>query len=147
MKQKRKEEIGPRLKILRESMGLTQTDMVKFLNICRPNYSRIERGQIAPNPHIMAIIKAEFNVSLDWLITGEGEMHPPKRTKPIQDMDFAKCGKELDELFEYMHKVPMVKHAMLGFFLEYSLRHRNLIEELFKKLEQLKEDKKKENET
>lgn len=113
--------------------------MVKYLDICRANYSRIEQGKVAPNPHIMQTLKSEFNVSLDWLVTGEGEMYPQTKKKTGRHMDFTKDGEELKDLFKLMKKVPIVKHAMLGFFLEYKFKNNELLQDLLKKLEKDKD--------
>ena len=135
MKRKLKEEIGARLRMLRDTLGMTQADMVKYFDVCRANYSRIEQGKVAPNPHIMRILKTNFNISLDWLVTGEGGMRPPKRKKPGRTMDFVKDSKELNDLIRLMRKIPMVKHAMLGYYLEYKYKNFELIRDLLRDLE------------
>jgi len=139
MKQKLKENIGTRLRRLRDSLGMTQADMVKYFDVCRANYSRIEQGKVGPNPHIMHILKTNFNISLNWLVTGEGEMHPPKRNKPGRAMYLANDSEELKDLVRLMKKIPMVKHAILGYYLEYKFKNIEIIRDLLEKLETKKE--------
>lgn len=144
MKQKLKEGIGARLRKLRDSLGLTQADIVKYLDVCRANYSRIEQGKVAPNPHIMRILKTNFDISLDWLVTGEGQMRPQKKKKPGRSIDFSKDSKELKDLLKLMKKIPMVKHAMLGFYLEYKFKNIDLIRDQLQELEKNQEKQSKE---
>jgi len=134
MKRKLKEEIGARLRVLRDTLGMTQADMVKYLDVCRANYSRIEQGKVGPNPQIMHILKTNFNISLNWLVTGEGEMRPQKRKKPGRDIDFSKNGEELKDLLKLMKKIPMVKHAILGYYLEYKFKNIEIIRDLLQEL-------------
>ena len=132
MKHKLKKKIGTKIRELRESLGLTQAQMVESFKIGRANYSRIEKGEIFPNAEILHTLKTEFNVSLDWLITGEGRMYPSKKRSLTKELGLAKCGREIDELIYHIAKVPMVKHAVLGHFLEYKMQNDELIQKLLK---------------
>lgn len=131
MKNELKKEIGAKLRQLRKRLGLTQAEMVSHFNVGRANYSRIEKGEVFPNVAILFTLKKEFNVSLDWLIGGEGEMltltEEEARKKRLHWSD---SSKEIDELFYHIEKVPMVKHAVLGFFLEYRSKNSQLIEKM-----------------
>lgn len=130
MKKELKKEIGTRLRKLRESLDLTQAEMVKHFDFGRANYSRIEKGEVFPNAFILNTLHTQFNVSVDWIVTGEGRMHPQKGQGRNRYLDFAECERELNELFDYIEKIPMIKHAVLGFFLEYKSKNKKLIGEL-----------------
>lgn len=132
MKQKLKKKIGTKIRKVRESLGLTQVQMVENFNIGRANYSRIEKGEIFPNAEILHTLKTEFNVSLDWLISGEGQMYPPKKKDLKKELGLGKCGREMDELIYLIANIPMVKHAVLGHFLEYKMKNVDLIKKLLK---------------
>lgn len=133
MKNELKKEIGAKLRQLRKRLGKTQAEMVSHFNVGRANYSRIEKGEVFPNVAILYTLKKEFSVSLDWLIGGEGEMltltEEEARKKRLHWSD---SSKEIDELFYHIEKVPMVKHAVLGFFLEYRSKNSQLIEKMVK---------------
>lgn len=135
MKKELKKEIGDRLRVLRESLGLTQAEMVTHFDCGRANYSRIEKGDVFPNALILYILKTLFNVSVDWLITGEGRMFTQQAEGKKRKMDFAQCAKELNELFDLIKKIPMIKHAVLGFFLEYKFKNDTLIRQLIEEFE------------
>lgn len=135
MKHKLKKKIGTKIRKLRESLGLTQAQMVENFKIGRANYSRIEKGEIFPNAEILHTLNTEFNVSLDWLITGEGRMHPSKKRNLAKELGLAKSGREIDELIYHIANIPMIKHAVLGHFLEYKTKNNELIQKLLEESE------------
>ena len=67
-------EIGERLKILRKETGLKQGDFAKRLEISQSLLSGIENGNEPLSDRTRKIICLEFNISENWLLTGEGEM-------------------------------------------------------------------------
>lgn len=130
MKEQLRKEIGMRMRKLRKALGHTQEQMVSYFDIGRANYSRIEKGEIFPGAAILNTLKIEFDVSLDWLIADEGQMfhHSREGKKREEHVDFGAYSGEVRELLVYMDKVPMVKHAVLGFFLEYKMKNQDYIE-------------------
>jgi transcriptional regulator with XRE-family HTH domain len=131
MKNELKKEIGQRMRKIRKALGYTQEQMVSYFNIGRANYSRIEKGEVHPGALILNTLRLKFNVSLDWLITNNGKMFLRERDKkePNIHLDFGQSAEEISELLKYMEKVPMVKHAILSYFLEYKLKNRKIIQE------------------
>lgn len=133
MKQQLRKEIGMRMRQIRKALGYTQVQMVSFFDIGRANYSRIEKGEIFPTSTILNALLKEFHVSLDWLIADEGDMFlPQKRTDIKRDLDFGNCSEEVSDLLFHMEKVPMLRHAVLGFFLEYQQKNHQIIQEILK---------------
>lgn len=64
-----------RLLEFRRISGLTQKGLSKLSGIPQPMISRYERGEAEPvSSNIIKIAKA-LNISLDWLMTGEGGMY------------------------------------------------------------------------
>jgi transcriptional regulator with XRE-family HTH domain len=131
MKEELKKEIGMRMRKIRKALGYTQEKMVSNFNIGRANYSRIEKGEVLPNASVLNTLRTKFNVSLDWLIANCGKMFVKERDKKKQEeiIHLNQYGNEIRELLLLMDKAPMVKHAMLGFFLEYKARYRDIIQE------------------
>ena len=120
-----------RMRKIRKSLGYTQQKMVSYFDIGRANYSRIEKGEVLPGAAILNVLRMQFNVSLDWLITNSGKMFLQEREKK-DDRGKIYLGdytEEIRELLDYMGKVPMVKHAVLSFFLEYRLEHKKIIQQ------------------
>lgn len=133
MKSELKKEIGDRMRKVRKALNYTQEKMVSFFDIGRANYSRIEKGEVWPGAHILHTLRTKFNISLDWLITNNGKMFIREREKKGYDekIDFSEYAEEIKELLKYIDKVPMVKHAMLSYFLEYKIKHQKIIQQFF----------------
>lgn len=69
-----------RIKKLRKALGLTQQEFADRLNIGRGTLANYEVGRNEPIDAVVTLICREFNVSEEWLRTGEGEMFV-QRTK------------------------------------------------------------------
>jgi transcriptional regulator with XRE-family HTH domain len=67
-------EIGARLRQFRENLDLSQREFSKCIDISQSYCSMLERGTLTINPLIMRTIYENFNISVDWLITGEGDI-------------------------------------------------------------------------
>lgn len=63
-----------RLKKIRKSLGLNQTEFSKHLGITQTAYSMIENGNRPLARKYVKIICSLFNVNEDWFLTGEGDM-------------------------------------------------------------------------
>ena len=135
MKQHLRKEIGMKMRKIRKTLGYTQVQMVAFFDIGRANYSRIEKGEIFPTPTILNTLSREFHVSLDWLIANEGEMFILQNQEPDAKKILArgKYSQEIGDLLFHIEKVPMVRHAILGFFLEYKQKNQRIIQEILEK--------------
>lgn len=68
-------EVFERVKKLRkEVLNITQQEFADSVHISRSNMGNIEIGRIAMTDRVIGDICRAFNVSEDWLRTGEGEM-------------------------------------------------------------------------
>lgn len=70
--------VGDRIRELRKELGMTQQEFADRLKIKRNTIATYETGRNDPIDSVFALICREFNVSEDWLRTGEGEMFVPK---------------------------------------------------------------------
>lgn len=66
-----------RLKEIRNSLGLTQTEFAKSVHLTPQSISMIESGKRPVTDRLIHNICTEFGVSEEWLRTGEGDMFPP----------------------------------------------------------------------
>ena len=64
--------LGRRLRELR-GFDFTQEEFAKELGISQSQLSKYERGVAAPSADVLFFVKKRFRVSIDWLLTGEGE--------------------------------------------------------------------------
>ena len=63
-----------RLKELRKTLGLTQQKFADRLGISRGNVATYETRDGSPGSSVIALMCKEFNVSEQWLRTGDGDM-------------------------------------------------------------------------
>ena len=67
-------EINERIKAVRKELKMTQLDFAGKLFMTNDAISNIERGLNPPASRTIEQICKTFNVSKEWLETGEGEM-------------------------------------------------------------------------
>lgn len=75
-------EIGGRIRKLRKTLDLTQREFGERINLKSNSVALIEGGRNTSDQTIFAICR-EFNVSEEWLRTGEGEMFVPAPTSEL----------------------------------------------------------------
>ncbi len=127
-KEKLKKEIGVRLRQIRKKLGLTQEDIVTYLDIGRANYSRIEKGEVFPNPTIFEVLYQRFNVSLEWVVCNIGQMFRGEDEQ--EQIQLTTYSGEVKELLYHIEHVPMLKHAVLSFYLEYKAKNKKFIDQV-----------------
>lgn len=67
-------DIPERLKAIRRVLNLKQNDLIKQTGVNQSFYSDIENGKRTPSFDFIVRIAEVFNISLDYLILGEGVM-------------------------------------------------------------------------
>ena len=70
--------MNDRIKKLRQELSLSQDEFGRRLGVTRGAVTNIELNKVEPKPLFVDLICREFNVSEEWLRTGEGEMCKPK---------------------------------------------------------------------
>lgn len=63
-----------RIALLRELLGLSQSDFAEAIGITQGALSQIETGKSKISMHTLKQICLEFNASCDWLVLGTGNM-------------------------------------------------------------------------
>ena len=58
----------PRLRELRVSAGMNQTDIAALLDMQQNQYSRYERGERELPVHLFVKLARHYNVSLDYMV-------------------------------------------------------------------------------
>jgi transcriptional regulator with XRE-family HTH domain len=103
-----KKEIGKRLKLIREAKGLNQNDLGLSLGIQYQHVSKYERGESVPTWENLIKLIDQYNVNINWLLTGKGKMFlsqlgyeetEGKSPLIIKDSDSA-----IDEIIEELNK-------------------------------------------
>ena len=112
---KRKIELNSfynRLKQIRESLGQTQEEFAKALNVSKPTIARYEAGGRKPDADFLSILLNKYKINLNWLLTGDETMcldeEILKNLSPYSDQD-----EEIKELLNLMD-IPEVRRSVLA---------------------------------
>lgn len=113
------QEIGKRLSKVRKSAGFTQQQFGKVIGCGRANYSRIENGDVSPNPLMLLKLKERFEVNINYIVTGQGEEYL-KETKESSDVLEIPAGYRFDkddrELIDYFCQSSIVRNSLKAYF-------------------------------
>lgn len=108
--------IGNRVKEIRTSMSLNQSEFASRLGVISATISRIEKGNRNITEQMLLSICREFHVNEHWLRTGEGEMFTQPETFSLDE--YAQKSQlselELDIIKSYMDLNKDVRQAILN---------------------------------
>lgn len=112
-------EIGKRLKKIRKELGYTQRPFSEVIGCGRANYSRIETGEVGPNPLMLLKLKDTFNVNINYIVTGQGDVYL-KETRQSADVLELPPGFKFDrvdrELFDYYCQSSIIRNSLKAYF-------------------------------
>jgi len=70
----------------RKALKLTQREFAQKISVATGFIASMEIGDRKVNPRIMKLVSSIFNVNLQWLETGEGEMFYTDTEKEIEEI-------------------------------------------------------------
>jgi len=71
MNQKQRNDIGKRIRIIREELNKTQIEMSKILRVQQSAISKLEKGDIIPTVDTLLILNRVSGKSIDWILCGD----------------------------------------------------------------------------
>jgi ribosome-binding protein aMBF1 (putative translation factor) len=74
-----RQEIGARIRKIRKELGLTQAELVAKSKRKCGVMSRIELGEVSPRLELLISLYRDYNVNINYVLVGEGEMFRPDR--------------------------------------------------------------------
>ena len=123
-----KAETGKRLSELRKMHDLTILELAEKSGLSKAMISETEAGKNKPSPNLMLALIKLFNVNINWLLTGEGEIYHTTG-KPQQKPG---TGGEFNDLYYdllwHLENTPVVRYSVLGFFGEYMHKYKDRID-------------------
>jgi transcriptional regulator with XRE-family HTH domain len=78
--------VNERLTLARKTLKLTQREMAERISVSTGFVGTMETGDRKVNPRIMKLIASTFNINLQWLETGEGEMFYVNTENEIEEI-------------------------------------------------------------
>ncbi len=122
-----KESIGARFRKMREYTGLSQKETGLIFDMNQSNIARIEKGIVSPNMAICDYFRTHYNINMNWLITGEGEMVTENDDMIELGVDYGEFKEEMKDLQFHLDHVPNARFDILKFFLSYKLENKKSI--------------------
>ena len=118
-------DIVDRLELVRKEQDLNGSECAKTVNLTGAAYSQVKNKTRPPSRRFILEVCKQFNVSEEWLETGQGEMY---RQKP----------RTLDRLSEAVLRVVHTENAfsdiievILEMYYEMSEEKQKIVDELF----------------
>ena len=110
--------LGRRLLKVREHHGVKQGEMAQELEISRANLYRLERGDVPPNALVLKNLMSVYDVSINWFLTGKGEMILSLEKQASDEWEFGRDKDIVLDMLEVLYKVPYIRYKVLNYFYE-----------------------------
>lgn len=79
--------MNTRIRLIRESLGMTQEDFSSRIKLSRNFIAQVESGKKTPSERTIRDICREYGINEEWLRTGAGDMFR-KQTRNQEILDF-----------------------------------------------------------
>lgn len=105
--------IGKRLTKFRTKVDISQKDVADIADVSRAYVAQVETGRANPSFKLLYQLRINHNLSIDWLLSGQGEMIVSKNSITDRMTD------EHHELLKALLKLDSKKQSrLIGGFLE-----------------------------
>jgi len=101
------DRLGQRMLEFRKSLGYSQKVVAEKTGIGRSFISHIEAGSQRPSFEVINKLLNSFNISIDWLLTGRGQMLLIEENNILN-----KLQKQHIEMFTELNKLPNEKQIV-----------------------------------
>ncbi|GGE48636.1 hypothetical protein GCM10011391_29330 [Pullulanibacillus camelliae] len=98
------ESLGERIRHLRGRQNLSQKQLASQLNISNVQLSRYESGDRTPDPEVIARIARFFDVSTDYLLGLQDQLHNASSNK-VKEQQLIQAIKKIDGLEPFIHSI------------------------------------------
>ena len=116
MKQEHLKELGKRIKTIREERHMRQKQFAAYLGISGSLLSQIESGQKKPVYELLYKLMKKYNVSLDWIFSGQGEMFLKKKKKvKVKEDKYIDDIETIDDLVWYLEHSSLFNLNVMGY--------------------------------
>lgn len=84
--------MNERIKLIRNSLGLTRAEFGSRLGVSGDVINNLERGRVDPKEMTIKLICKEFGISYQWLVNGIGEMNDSDEFEAQEIIDSVMTG-------------------------------------------------------
>lgn len=133
MREARHKDIGLQVRAIRDHLDMTLGDVSERTGISRSYISDFERGFKLPTAKYLKYLHDHHHINMNYIFGSDMRMLRPTEEEK-KKLDFGKFQEEVDELLLYLYKIPHALYAVLGYFTEYKLKNKMLIDEHLSKV-------------
>lgn len=116
---------GERVTLFRKDKKLSQQELADAIGVSRGYIGDIERNRSEPSSNFLTLLASKLNISVDWLLTGEGEMY---RQSTNQGLDSDKADKHTAKVVQMYEALNDVQQREILSALEEKKQLNNLME-------------------
>jgi transcriptional regulator with XRE-family HTH domain len=130
------QNIGKRLKQVREFFKFTQRRMAEVVRIQESTYKKNEKGLHHLNINSLDQLHDELGVSAEWLLFENGPIYwKDIRAKEDENTQAGLLKKdifmeEVEEMIEMLKQAPIIRHSVMGHYQDCKIRYKDLIAEV-----------------
>lgn len=110
------EEIGKRLKQVRKKLGLTLDKMSEISGSSVSGISEMEGGLKKPSSTYLYGLAKEFDIDINWILTGKGAMFAPDIAL---DLSFGDDNELVKEMIFFLEHLNIARYEILGHFAKF----------------------------
>jgi transcriptional regulator with XRE-family HTH domain len=118
-------KIGLRLKEVRQKLGFTLETIHEKMGHSKSFISEVENGKKKPALLYLYVLASRYNVNVNWLFTGHGEIF----LKDTVKRDFGEDRERIEELLYHLEKYDIVRYSILKHFIQLKTEHKELLQE------------------
>ncbi len=121
-------EIGKRIKQIRKELRLKQTEMAEKLSVLNTYISEIETGKGNPGHGFFYKFATTFNVSLNFLFFGLGDMfvETDLKAEPVEEKRPEKIN-SITDLVWFLEHSPLFYHNIIGLATKFKYENEEII--------------------
>jgi len=124
-----KNEIGNRIKEIRNALKLKQKEFSEKLDVSPPSLSEIETGKYNPSMDFVIKLAKNHNVNLCYLLLGEGEMFVDPNLSLFSSIEkFAVNIDDVKEFLYYFQRSHIIQYYILNQFQAKMITEKDVIE-------------------
>lgn len=123
--------IGLRVRQIRKALHLSQEAFAKNLNIATPTLSDLENGKTKPSFDVMYGLLTAYNVNLEYVVSGAGEMFKQDSATSILHLYEKKMGDSFEDfksILFYISHSAMCRLNLINYAKKYITENRSFIE-------------------
>lgn len=95
--------LGERIKYLRENIlpgeEISQVEFGKIFKISHDAVSKYETNKAEPDVEFFTTLRQQYQVNINWLITGDGEVFSEQAPSKIQNLSLGRIAAELPRIY------------------------------------------------